>query len=191
MAALAASKPVYALLWTATIASTPERPLGELWSDLDKLNAYMVSGSWLSSRVDGYVRSIEIERTPSGWHPHAHTLLVFRNKLSRTDAVKLAREIQARWLRSADLRGIAASAKGQRVQVVPMGQLSTVVDYITKSHMTTRSSRTPGTVTPAMLLGSAYRGDADALDLLTELERSSYRRRTWQPGGMLTRSSSS
>lgn len=184
MAALSACQPAYALLWTATIGSTPERPLAELWSDLDRLRAYMVSGSWLNRRVDGYARAIEVER-PWGWHPHAHTLLVFRNELSRADAVKLAHEIQTRYLQAADLRGIAASAKGQRIQVVPLSQLSSVVNYITKQTMSTKPSQTPGTVTPSMLLRDAYAGDADALDLLHELERASYRRRTWQTGGIL------
>lgn len=185
MVALRTAEPAYALLWTSTIASTPNRPLGELWDELDRLQVYMVSGSWLSRRVDGYVRVVEIECFLGGWHPHTHTLLVFTNKLSREDALKLAREIQARYLRAAGLRGIAASAKGQHVQVVPLSQLSTVVDYITKSHMLTGPSRTPGTITPSMLLRASYAGDTDALDLLVELERASYRRRTWQSGGTL------
>ena len=187
--ALSASPPAYAMMWTATVASTPDRALAALWDDLDGLIQHMASGAWLSRRVDGYVRSIEVERTPNGWHPHAHTLLVFRNELTRPEATKLAQDIQRRYLRAADLRRIPASAKGQHVVVVPLTDLSTIVGYITKQHMTTGPSRTPGTLTPSMLLRSSFAGDADALELLNELELAYYRRRTWQRGGDLLETS--
>lgn len=186
MQAVQRSQPRYALLWTATVGSTPGRALDESWDDLERLQRYVVSGSWLSRRVGGYARTIEVEHAPGGWHPHSHTLLVFRNELTRPEAVKLAQAIQRRYLRAADLRGIPASAQGQRVQVVPLSQLSTAVDYITKTHMMTRPARSQGTLTPAMLLRASMAGDADAYALLTELEHASYRRRTWQVGGMLT-----
>lgn len=185
MRAVGGSNPRYALLWTATVGSTPGRALSELWSELDSIQRYMVSGSWLSRRVDGYVRSVEVEHTPGGWHPHAHTLLVFRNELTRPEAVKLALAIRQRYLRAADLRGIAASARGQHVEVVPLSELRSTVGYITKSHMMTEPSQKPGTLTPSMLLRASIAGDADAYVLWTELERASHGRRTWQRGGML------
>ncbi len=185
MRALAVAQPRYALLWTATVGSSPGRALRETWDDLDALMRAMVRNAWLSSRVDGYARAVEVEHTPGGWHPHVHTLLVFRNELTRPEAVKLAHDIQRRYLHAAALRGIPASAKGQHVRVVPLARLSSTVDYITKSHMLTRPSRKPGTRTPAILLRASFAGDADAHDLLNELERASYGRRTWQPGGDL------
>lgn len=184
-AALRHAEPCSALLWTSSVGHRPERPLAALWSELDATHAAVVSRGWLTRRADGYARAVEIERAPQGWHPHAHTILVFRNELTAGQISELARDLRARWIDSAAKLGIPASAAGFDLRPIAGLHLSAAVSYLTKAHMTTRPTRKPGTLTPAMILRDAAAGDADALDLMHELDRASFRRRMFQTGGIL------
>lgn len=182
--ALNVSPARYMLLWTSTVASSPDRALSQTWDDLDKVIRAHSAGSWLTRRANGYARAIEVERTPGGWHPHAHTLLVFQNAMTRADAVSLAVDIRARWLSIAHDQGIEADKTGQHVFAVPLAKVGQIVGYVGKSHLLTRPSAKPGTVTPAMLLRDAATGDAEAVRLWQELESAACGRRTWQTGGL-------
>ncbi|WP_366521973.1 protein rep [uncultured Microbacterium sp.] len=171
-----------ALVWTATVSHTPDRALGDVWAALDALLGAVAHRQWLTRNVGGYARLIEIEHTAEGWHVHAHTLLVFGNDVPRSEAARTGERIVARYLDAADRLGIAADASGQDVR--PFG-LSAAVGYVTKSHMTTGPTSTPGTLTPAMLLQRAARGDATADAMLAEIDRASRGRKLFALGGML------
>lgn len=182
--ALSAAAPRYALLWTYTIASTPDRALGPMLRDLVKLHTAVNASGWLSKRVDGYARVIEIERPVSGWHPHGHALLCFQNRMTGPEARAFALTLRDRYLEAAARLGIPASAMGQHVRVVPLDQLNTAARYITKQHVQTKPKQ-DGTATLASLTMDAYaRGDADALDLLREVEGATYRLQTWRTAGV-------
>lgn len=172
-------------MWTATVASSPDSGLSPTWDSLDKLIRAHSARSWLTKRADGYARAIEVELTPGGWHPHAHTLLVFKDLLTRAEAVSLASDIVNRWLTIAHDQGVDASWAGQDVRAVPAEEIDDRARYVTKSHLLTRPSAKPGTVTPAMLLRRAATGDEEAVRLWQELEDAAYGRRTWQTGGIL------
>ncbi|WP_344781800.1 protein rep [Microbacterium kribbense] len=182
IAALRASRPRYALLWTYTLASTPDAALGPLIGNLAELHAAVNASGWLSSKVDGYARVVEIERPDSGWHPHGHELFIFKKHLSRAEAQTFAVALRDRYLSAAARLGIPASAAGQHVRVVPLDQLDVAARYITKQHITTGPKA--GTRTLAMLSADAFtRGDADALALIHEAEAATYRRQLWRVSG--------
>jgi hypothetical protein len=152
--------------------------------DLVKLHTAVNQSGWLSSRVDGYARVIEIEHSAAGWHPHGHELIVFRESRTRAEARAFALTLRDRYLDAATRLGIPASAMGQHMRVVPLDQLDTAAGYITKQHVQTKPKQ-DGTATLASLTMDAYaRGDAEALDLLREVEGATYRLQTWRTAGL-------
>lgn len=171
-----------ASMWTATVSHTPDRALGDVWRDLDALLGAVAHRQWLTRNVGGYARLIEIEHTPEGWHVHAHTIIVFRSDVPRSDAARIGERIVARYLDAAARLGIAADASGQDVRRFG---LSDAVGYATKSHMTTAPTSTPGTLTPSMLLQRAARGDATADAMLAEIDAASRGRKLFALAGML------
>ena len=80
--------------------------------------------------------------------------------------------------------GIDVSAAGQHVRVVPVDQIEKTARYITKQHVMTKPKQ-DGTATLASLTTDAYaRGDADALELLREVEGATYRKQLWRTAGV-------
>lgn len=185
-AALNESPAAYAILWTATVPSAPGRALEATWNDLDRLIRHMNSGGWLLRRVNGYARAVEVELAAGGWHPHSHTLLVFRNGLTRPEAVAMALAIRARWLKAGDIEGIAPDKAGQHFCCVPLRRLGDVIGYLTKDAL---SGKPVGKVTGARLLRAAAAGDPSAVRLWREYQHAASYRRTWQTGGTLKPSS--
>lgn len=182
--ALRDAQPGYALLWTYTIASTPDRALGLMVRDLTRLMTAVNQSGWLSGQVDGYARVIEIERPVGGWHPHGHVLLCFQKRMTRAEARAFALTLRDRYLDAATRLGIDASAAGHHVRVVPLDQIETTARYITKQHVMTQPKR-DGTATLASLTMDAYsHGDADALDLLREVEGATYKKQLWRTAGV-------
>lgn len=182
--ALDSTRVRYALLWTYTIASSPDRALGPMLRDLTKLMTAVNSSGWLSSKVDGYARVIEIERPVGGWHPHGHVLLCFQNRMTRTEARAFALTLRDRYLAAATRLGISASTMGQHVRLVPVEQIDVAVRYVTKQHVMTKP-KSDGSATLSSLTMDAYtRGDADALDLLREVEGATYGKQLWRTAGI-------
>ncbi|AZS41501.1 hypothetical protein CVS54_02856 [Microbacterium oxydans] len=172
------------MLWTYTIASSPDRALGPMLRDLTKLMTAVNASGWLSSKVDGYARVIEIERPVGGWHPHGHVLLCFQNRMTRTEARAFALTLRDRYLAAANRLGISASTMGQHVRLVPVEQIDVAVRYVTKQHVLTKP-KADGSATLSSLTMDAYtRGDADALDLLHEVEGATYGKQLWRTAGI-------
>lgn len=178
MASLGAADYGYALMWTATIATTPGRALRQQRDDLLRLIQATTRGGWLGRRgIIGTARVIEPERSSDGWHVHAHTLLVSSNEFVRANARAFAVDLRERYLSEADRLGIAASAEGQRVETAR--RVSDLVDYITKGRV-----RPGGQDAPSALWADVAAGDADALALVYDLEAGTLRCRSWTTTGV-------
>ncbi|MGX1701706.1 hypothetical protein [Microbacterium sp. NPDC055357] len=166
------------LLWTATVPSMLGAALGPLRADLVRVIQATTGGGWLARRgVMGTARVIECKYSASGWHPHAHTMLVFRNELTPSEVVAFDVELRNRYLSKADRLDVAASAEGQDVR--RYGAHSDAVDYITKERVSPH-----GTDSASVLWDLVRQGVADALTLVHELESGTYRRRSWAVTGV-------
>lgn len=178
MSALGSQHHGTALMWTATISSTPGRALRPQWGDLSQVLAATLKGGWLRRRgVAGSARAIEPKRGSEAWHVHAHSLIVFSETKSREDSVAFALSLRDRFLQQAEALDIDAGPQGQHVRVVT--DLSIAVDYITKDRVSAN-----GTNSASRLWASVHAGDADALSLIHELEAGAFRRRAWEVTGV-------
>jgi len=166
------------LVWTATVASTPSAALGPLRADLVRVIQATTAGGWLKRRgVIGTARVIEPKLSLSGWHPHAHTMLVFRTKLASEEIEKFVADLIDRSLDKAVALGITTSYKGQDARsFIP----SEAVDYLTKEAV-----RPGGQDAGSVLWHRISRGDSDALDLVHELEAGMFRARAIVTTGVL------
>lgn len=167
-----------AALWTATIATTPEKGARQAWSDLLKVIQATTRGGWLQRQgVAGSARAIEPEISDGGVHVHAHTLLILKSEIDADAFRRFALTVRSRYLSEADRLGIAASAAGQDIALVD--SLPRVVRYITKSGV-----RANGTDALSRLWTAVEQGDADALAAVHDLEGAAYRRRAWTTTGV-------
>lgn len=166
------------MLWTATIATTPEKGARQAWSDLLSVIQATTRGGWLQRQgVAGSARAIEPEISDGGVHVHAHTLLIFRSEIDAEAFRRFALTARTRYLSEADRLGIAASAAGQDITLVD--SLPRVVRYITKMGV-----RANGTDALSRLWAAVGQGDGDALAVVHDLEGAAYRRRAWTTTGV-------
>ncbi|MFA4895532.1 hypothetical protein [Microbacterium sp.] len=104
--------------------------------------------------------------------------------MTRAEAREFALTLRDRYLDAADRMGIDASAVGQHVRLVPVEQIDVAVRYVTKQHVMTKP-KSDGSATLSSLTMDAYtRGDADALDLLREVEGATYGKQLWRTAGI-------
>lgn len=165
------------LLWTATIQKRPSVSFSEARRDLLHLIQKTAAGSWLKRRgVIGTARLIENEHPDGSWHVHAHVILVFRNSLSRDEAVVFAIQLRDRYLGKADALSIPAGKQGQHVM---RGSKEGLIRYVTKD-----VTRLGGYNTSSKLWEQVAAGDADALALIHEMEAGNYRKRNWTVTGV-------
>lgn len=164
------------LMWTATLASSPD--LRGTWRALSSVISATVGGGWMKARgVVGYARVVEPELGVGGWHPHAHSLIVFRNELSDAEVETFSRALTARYLTKADRTSVQASPAGQDVRRAE--NVTTAVDYMTKTGV-----RLYGNDTASRLWAAVAAGDHDALVRVHELEQGAHRRRRWTTTGV-------
>jgi hypothetical protein len=172
------------VLWTSTVERSASRPLADVWDDHEALMAAVIGDGWLTRRVAGYFRISEVVKSPEGWGPHSHTILVFQSELTDREVEMLRREIIDRTVAIAAQRGLRASAAGQDLQSIPRSDWWDVLAYITKQNTATGSLDPDGTRTPGTILRGAVAGDVDDIELLHELETASAGRRQRAPGGV-------
>lgn len=166
------------LSWSATIASSPDVAVRRQWADLIALLQATTRGGWLSRRhVVGTVRTIEPEHGPDGWHVHAHYLLVFQNELTPAEVERFQAELLDRYLAEAHRLGIRATADGQ--DIARTRSATAWTKYLTKGRI-----RRGNTDVLSRLWSAVDDGDADALDLVHDLEAGAFRRRLWTPTGV-------
>lgn len=164
------------LLWTATVESSPD--LRPLWKQLSSTISATIGSGWMKDRgVIGYARAVEVERGVGGWHPHAHSLIVFRKELSDAEVDAFSHQLVDRYLAKADRSGAHASPRGQDVRRAE--NVSVAVDYMTKGGV-----RLYGNDTASRLWAAVTAGDGDALVRVHELEQGGHRRRRWTTTGV-------
>ncbi|WP_154096519.1 hypothetical protein [Microbacterium testaceum] len=164
------------LMWTATVESSPD--LRPLWKQLSSTISATIGSGWMKDHdVIGYARAVEPELGAGGWHPHAHSLIVFRNELTDAEVDAFSRALVDRYLAKADRTGTHASARGQDVRRAE--NVSVAVDYMTKGGV-----RLYGNDTASRLWAAVAAGDGDALVKVHELEQGGHRRRRWTTTGV-------
>lgn len=163
------------ILWTATVEDGASGSLADSWNSLARAWESFSAKGWLRQQVDGYVRHTGITVSDRGWHPHFHTLLIFRNELLPDQVLSLRTEIPSRWVRRSSRLGTVAVDLAQDLRAPVAGRhAGGLIAYAVR-----QTWGHPHGVrgTPEGLLVAAARGDADALDLWHELERASHGRR--------------
>ncbi|MGV8976544.1 MAG: hypothetical protein ACOH17_00715 [Cellulomonas sp.] len=191
------------ILWSATIERQADRPLAEVWDNLDAVWRRFNDHEWLSGkahghahRVDGYARHTALTVNEQGWHPHFHTLLVVSRNMPREQAVRLAADIAARWVDAAEHVGVVASTEGQRIGL-PAVALPTDSPHQARrqahreavarvQYASHQAWGHPGSIagTPEGVFRAAAAGDADALDLWHEIEEATHSHRLRSVGGI-------
>lgn len=164
------------LMWTSTVESSPD--LRPTWKQLSSTISATIGSEWLKTRgVIGYARAVEVELGVGEWHPHAHSLIVFRNELTDAEVDAFSRQLVDRYVAKADRTGAHASARGQDVRRAE--NVSVAVDYMTKGGV-----RLYGHDTASRLWAAVAAGDGDALVRVHELEQGGHRRRRWTTTGV-------
>lgn len=170
----------YVFMWSSTLRHG--RSLDLSWKALLSTWNVATKNAWLSKRVEGYARFTGLVLTPSGWHPHLHTVVTSRSRLGRSQL----QEISARWQDSAERLGHAALPQGQHFQPARSeAQRAHLARYVTHQawgHPSARE-RTP----EAVLRSFAEDGDLDAGDAWQELEEAAIGKRLRSLGGSFRR----
>ncbi len=137
----------------------------------------------------GYSRAAEVTIGKNGWHPHVHPLYFFNRQVTPKQIEQLQAVEFSAWANKAVRLGLEAPLDiAQHMHLVSGEEASEQVGkYFTKAGMhsadsvaweLTSSQTKTGrqfqkTISPWVLLSGARSGDADALDLWHEYERSS------------------
>lgn len=170
-----------ALSFTFTQESRNSEPLSAALSRLRaSLRSYASGKGWKALRerhgVLGHGYVLELTHKPSGWHPHAHGFMI----LDTEPTAATAHDIAQRWTSHSD----GSSPWAQSVTPLSHEHAHAAARYLAKD-----SSRRTTTGTNVRTLGDlthdAYvSGDADALELLHEVEQATIgaRRVVWTPG---------
>jgi hypothetical protein len=189
---------------TFTMRHRKGQRLATLWDGLSKAWGRVTSGKyWQADKarhgVAGWLRVVEVTHGKNGWHVHIHALLFLEVGLVEPDVAGLHGSMFGRWS-----RGLTSSGLGKPLLVAQDARLldgaadEHLSRYFTKAvhgghrvGLEFTSSQTKavrsalGTAPVWSLLDQVMdSGDADALDLWHEWERSSKGRRqlTWAQG---------
>jgi len=202
------------LLVTLTLSHGPQHALADTWDALGKGWASVRNGKpWKSDVAEfgiaGYCRVVEVTHSlRNGWHPHAHVLLFVEGTPTDADCERLRERIFGRWSRRLakpdlgyktldfDVKGKAVGVDVRRADAHTVDYLA---DYLSKFGYQPKSAATgvalevargdlkrgrAGSRTPWELAELARDGDARALALWQEWERTSQGRRqyAWAQG---------
>jgi hypothetical protein len=192
-----------AVFVTATLPHDAVDRLSDLYDGLAKGLRGMWSGSaWMSDRerfgIVGVIRTVEVTRGPSGWHPHVHALLLTARPLGARDVVRLRMRLRTRWAQSIeragfrrpqgrlgldtrrvyDVAGLAAYTAKLDGDVSTLGVALELTRHDLKAGR--RESRTPWEILDAL----RQWGDVAELTLWQEYEQASHGKRSivWSRG---------
>jgi hypothetical protein len=189
----------FAAMVTLTLAHGRDDPLEDTFQAMVQAFSAITTGrAWLREKaacqVVGWLRATEVTYGRSGWHPHAHVLVLFEGCPHPVDYARMVDRWRRRWQKAAEQQGFGASTEhGVRFDVVTTGEEAG--RYICKlqdgrgvgaevARGDLKAGRL-GNVTPLELLDYFERtGDADAADLWAEWENATHGRRalTWSYG---------
>jgi hypothetical protein len=80
----------------------------------------------------GAIKAVEITHGQNGWHPHAHSLLLFESPLSPADLADLQSWLFARWSRVVERKGFGSLSKEHGVDVQGVTDSGALGSYLTK-----------------------------------------------------------
>ena len=189
---------------TLTMRHRKGQSLLTLWDALSRAWGRVTSGvRWTKDReaygVSGWLRVVEVTYGKSGWHVHVHALVFLAGGLTEPDVAGLHLSMFSRWSAGLAAAGVGRPLMvGQDAKVLTGAADADLARYFTKSvhgghrigleftASQTKAVRTAHGTRPvwALLDDVIDQGDADALDLWHEWERSSKGRRqlTWSQG---------
>jgi hypothetical protein len=178
--------------------------LGMLWDALSKAWQRVVGGtSWKRDQllygVSGWLRVVEVTYGRNGWHVHIHSLIFFSPAvLGEPEIDRLHDSMFGRWSGALTKLELGRPLRiGQDARLLTGGADKDLARYFTKAvhgghriglEMTSTQTKAVrqalGTRPMWSVLDEAMVGDADALDLWHQWERSSKGRRqvTWARG---------
>lgn len=201
---------------TVTLRHRKDQGLAELWAALNKgqqgvTNATKVKRLRNELGRVGYVRATEVTHGGNGWHPHIHTIQLFKGEVSQEQLDELRDAEFSVWKRQALNRGLGAPVKKRYELRKVVDAERKFSDYFVKSvydpsaepvydpsveraaksvgfEMTgslTKKGRRKESRTPWQVLEDFGRtGDMDDLDVWHEFETASKGKRAlvWSPG---------
>jgi hypothetical protein len=165
-----------------------------------------VSESWSSVMVDksvrkfrerfpfGFVRSVEVTDGENGWHPHAHAVVLFDERLDRAALIEFRDVVFRAWCSAVERRGWRSPSPRYGIEVrqcsAPeaadrLGEyLTKQVDGLGQELTRLDSKRARSGNSPFQLLCLAASGDAGACARWWEYEGATFGRRamTWSRG---------
>jgi hypothetical protein len=177
---------------TMTMRHHKGQPLATLWAGLSAGWGAVTSGKyWQAEKVrygvTGWVRVIELTYGVNGWHLHVHYLILTDRELTTQEIADWQRSMFGRWSRAVQRQGLRAPLlDAQDLRVVDA--VEKVAEYVSKAtyrpsksgigrEMTQGQSKRArgvhGTSSVWLLLDEIALGDADALDMWHEYERTS------------------
>jgi hypothetical protein len=141
----------------------------------------------------GMIRALEITwGTDNGWHPHAHSVLLFDRKLSPSEVASFRTFLFGRWQHALNRRGFGTLHPVHGLDVRPVYDSEGLSEYVTKVEggwsvglELARSDLKSSGETPVELLAHwALGGDLVARQLWREYELVTFGRRAiqWTPG---------
>lgn len=204
----AAAADMTVVFGTVTLRHRQGQPLAQLWDALTKgqqgvTNATKVKRIRQQLGRVGYVRATEVTYGGNGWHPHIHTIQLFKGDVSQEQLDELRDAEFAVWKRQTVNRGLGAPVKKRyelrRVVDADVafsdyfvkGVYNPSVERAAKSvgfEMTgsqTKKARGKGSRTPWQVLEDFGRtGDLDDWDVWEEYEKASKGKRAlvWSRG---------
>lgn len=193
---------------TVTLRHKRGQSLQMLWESLNKANRGVTNATRVKrlrkelGRV-GYVRATEVTYGRSGWHPHIHSIQLFKGDVTAEQLQQLADAEFAVWERQAANLGLGKPLRDfYDLRLVTDARVE-FADYFAKSVYDASAARSARSMsfemqgnatkrarsihgrTPFQILADVVDlGDAEDLDLWEEYERASKGRRAlvWSPG---------
>jgi hypothetical protein len=159
--------------------------VAQSWSDVTRGAGYL---RWVSRGLLGFARAVEATQGANGWHVHVHYLLFVPGDWGPAGVGSF---IVRRWRAAVARRGFEALDAAQDYRLVTGPADVDLSAYLSKQtdlgwELTGSQSKSLGRTLPVwdLLTRIESAGDADALDLWHEWERSSKGRRqlTWSSG---------
>lgn len=189
-----------AAMMTFTLRHNKTQRLATLWDVVSKAWAAVTSGKlWVSAQavgVEGWLRVVEVNIGPNGWHVHIHALLFVAGDMTTDQVLSVHAGMVRRWSAAAKRLGLSSPLSvAQDCRIISTASDEALGQYLAKAQhgyigheLTNTQSKEArfknSTVTVWTLLDNARDGIAEACEKWFEYERASKGRRqiSWSKG---------
>lgn len=140
----------------------------------------------------GAIKAIDITHGSNGWHPHSHSVLLFRESLDAAAVEAVRSHVFGAWDRAVRRRGFGSLSDAHGVDLRPVVDAGGLSEYLTKVdggwgvglELARSDLKSKGVAPVGLLRRAALDGDADAARLWREYERATFGKRAvvWSPG---------